>query len=67
MNNQNEQLSVLDIITVISLVLQIMGYEQDRQQVSNDVLLKELQRQDREYLDTIIDNQNKILDLLQDR
>ena len=66
MNNQNN-LSVLDALTVFSVILQVMGYQQNLEQTSNDVLLSELQRQDSEYLDQIIENQNKILELLQDK
>lgn len=66
MNNQNN-LSGLDALTVFSVILQIMGYQQNLEQTTNDALLSELQRQDSEYLDRIIENQNKILKLLQDR
>ena len=66
MNNQNN-LSGLDALTVFSVILQIMGYQQNLEQTTNDALLSELQRQDSEYLDRIIENQNKILELLQDR
>lgn len=65
MNNGNG-LSVLDMLTVFSVILQMMGYEQDQKQTSNDDLLRELQRRDREYLDLIIENQNKILEKLAD-
>ncbi len=34
------------------------------QDASNNDLMQELQRQDREYLDKIIENQNKILSIL---
>lgn len=64
--NDNENLSVLDFLTVFSVFLQIMGFQQDQKQASNDDLLKALQKQDREYLDRIIENQNRILKLLQE-
>ena len=65
MNNQ-DNLSGLDALTVFSVILQIMGYQQNLEQTTNDALLSELQRQDSEYLDRIIENQNRILELLQD-
>lgn len=66
-NNQNTNgLSYLDALTVFSVILQMIGYQNDQIQTSNDDLLRELQRQDREYLDKIIQNQNEILDILSD-
>lgn len=63
-NNQNENYSFLDMLTVFSVLLQMMGYDQDQKQASNDDLLRALQRQDREYLEKIISNQNQILEIL---
>lgn len=59
-------LDFLDILTILSVALQIMGYQNDMSQSSNDDLMKELQRQDKAYLEKIIDNQNKILEKLAD-
>ena len=61
----NNNLTILDIFTVLSLMLQIQGYQNDLSQSSNDDLMKELQRQDREYLEKIIENQNQILEKLE--
>lgn len=66
MSNNQDNLSSLDILTVFSVILQIMGYQQDKQQVSNDILLKELQRQNSEYLEKIISNEKEILQSLSD-
>lgn len=59
-------LDFLDILTILSVALQIMGYQNDMSQSSNDDLMKELQRQDKAYLEKIIENQNKILEKLAD-
>lgn len=64
MGSQNNSLSFLDMLTVFSVMLQTVGYEQDQRQTSNDVLLKELQKQNILYLDEIIENQHKILEKL---
>ena len=64
MNSNYNNLSALDILSVLSVMLQIMGYQNDMNQSSNDDLMKELQRQDREYLEKIIETQNKILEKL---
>ena len=54
------------MLTILSVMLQIMGYQNDMSQSSNDDLMKELQRQDKAYLEKIIENQNKILEKLAD-
>ena len=59
-------LNFLDTLTILSVTLQIMGYQNDMSQSSNDDLMKELQRQDKAYLEKIIENQNKILEKLAD-
>lgn len=64
MNGNN--LDFLDMLTILSVMLQIMGYQNDMSQSSNDDLMKELQRQDKAYLEKIIENQNKILEKLAD-
>ena len=59
-------LDFLDVLTILSVMLQIMGYRNDMSQSSDDDLMKELQRQDKAYLEKIIENQNKILEKLAD-
>ena len=59
-------LDFLDMLTILSVMLQIMGYQNDMSQSSNDDLMKELQKQDKAYLEKIIENQNKILSILKD-
>ena len=54
------------MLTILSVALQIMGYQNDMSQSSNDDLMKELQRQDKAYLEKIVENQNKILEKLAD-
>lgn len=65
MNGNGNNLEFLDILTILSVVLQIMGYQNDMSQSSNDDLMRELQKQDKAYLDKIIENQNKILSILE--
>ena len=64
MNGNN--LDFLDVLTILSVMLQIMGYQNDMSQSSNDDLMRELQRQDKAYLEKIIENQNEILSILKD-
>ena len=66
MNNNGNNLDFLDVLTILSVALQIMSYQNDMSQSSNDDLMRELQRQDKAYLEKIIENQNKILEKLAD-
>ena len=55
------------MLTILSVALQIMGYQNDMSQSSNDDLMMELQRQDKAYLEKIIENENKILSILENK
>ena len=66
MSGNGNNLDFLDVLTILSVALQIMGYQNDMSQSSNDDLMRELQRQDKAYLEKIIENQNKILSILKD-
>ena len=57
-------LTALDLLAVISIALQINGVRNDLKQASNDDLLAELQKQDKVYLEQIIENQKLILEKL---
>ena len=59
-------LDFLDVLNILSVMLQIMGYRNDMSQSSNDDLMQELQKQNKAYLEKIIENQNKILEKLAD-
>ena len=47
MNDNGNNLEFLDILTILSVILQIMGYQNDMSQSSNDDLMRELQRQEK--------------------
>ena len=64
MNNENNNLNFLDVLAILSVVLQIAGYQNDMSQSSNDDLMRELQKQDVAYLERIIETQNLILEKL---
>ena len=66
MSGNGNNLDFLDMLTILSVMLQIMGYRNDMSQSSNDDLMRELQRQDKAYLEKIIENENKILEKLAD-
>lgn len=64
MNSNGNSFEFLDLLTILSLVLQIMGYRNDISQSSNDDLMRELQRQNKAYLDKILETQKEILEKL---
>ena len=64
MSANDNGLEFLDILTIFSVMLQVVGYKNDISQSSNDDLMRQLQKQDKRYLDKIIENQNKILEIL---
>lgn len=63
MNYQSNDL-FFDLLALFSIGLQISVFEQNQKQASTDDLMKELQKQDREYFEKIIENQNRILSIL---
>ena len=64
MSANDNGLEFLDVLAIFSVMLQVVGYKNDISQSSNDDLMRELQKQDKRYLDKIIENQNKILEIL---
>jgi len=52
----DNNLSFLDFLTIFSVGLQVSGYQQNLKQASTDDLMRELQKQDREYLEKIIES-----------
>ena len=57
---QNDNFNFLDVLAIVSVILQVKGYQNDMSQSSNDDLMKELQRQDRTYLEKIIEKQEDL-------
>lgn len=51
-------------LTLLDTFLQIMTMVMVSEDATNNDLMSELQKQDREYLDKIIENQNQILSIL---
>ena len=51
----------LDILAIVSFAMQIANYQELKSQASTDDIFTELQKQDREYLSRIVENQEIIL------
>ena len=54
----------LDMLAVVSFAMQLANYRELKSQASTDDIFAELQKQDREYLSRILENQEKILEKL---
>lgn len=63
---ENGEWTFLDILTIFSVVLQVVGYQNDIKQFSNDDLMSELRKQNKEYFEALIANQKEILSILKD-
>ena len=56
-----------NVVDNLSLVLQVLSLQILFQDFNNSDLMQELQRQDSEYLEKIIKQNEKIINLLQER
>lgn len=64
MGQDNRGFEFLDILAIVSFMMQVANYQELKSQASTDDIFTELQKQDQEYLSRILENQEKILDKL---
>lgn len=62
----DRNLSTLDMLSLFGVFLQALNYQSDLSQASNADIMKELQQQDERYLKEIIENQKKIMRMLEE-
>lgn len=55
------QWSFIDMLTMFDTFLQVADFQMNVQQSSNDDIMRELQHQNKSYLEKIIANQEEIL------
>lgn len=60
------QWSFIDMLTMFDTFLQVADFDMNMRQVGNDDIMRELQHQNKEYLEKIIANQEEILKKLAD-
>ena len=60
MNNDR----LFDLLTILSLILQLQVYDEQKVQANNDDIMHELQKQNESYLEQIIYNQQIIIEQL---
>lgn len=61
----DKNLSTLDMLSLFGVFLQVMNYQSDLAQASNSDIMAELQTQDEKYFKEIIQNQKKIISMLE--
>ena len=54
----------LDILAIMSFMMQVANYQELKSQASTDDIFTEIQKQDQKYLSRILENQEKILNKL---
>lgn len=64
MGQDNSSFEFLDVLAIISFIMQVANYRELRSQATTDDIFSELQKQDTEYLTRILENQEKILEKL---
>lgn len=62
----NQELTVLDLLNLFGVFLQVLNYQSDLSQESNADLARHLQEQDKKYLERILENQNRIISMLEE-
>lgn len=60
----NDRLDVLDIIAIVSFVLQVQNNQELQKQSTNDDIMGELHLQNTEYLQKVINQNDQIIKLL---
>lgn len=60
---QEKSLDFLDILAIVSFILQLQNNQELQKQSSNDDIMQELNMQDNKFFQTIIDQNNQIIDL----
>lgn len=62
----NNQIDILENLGILANILQVANYSENLKQTSNDELMKRLEAQDNIYLKTIVAQNNKIIELLEE-
>ena len=62
----NKELTALDLLNLFGVFLQALNYQSDLSQESNADLARHLQEQDKKYLERILENQNRIISMLEE-
>lgn len=64
---EQDNFDFLDMLAIIAFIIQIMDYDATIRQASNNDLMAEMRKQDSEYLQTIMRQNQKIIRILEAR
>lgn len=62
MFSEQNNFDFLDMLEIMAFIIQVMDYDATIKQVGNNDLMKEMRRQDSEYLQKIIGQNNEIME-----
>lgn len=65
MKNDNKQFDLLDILSIFQTGLSVINYQENVKQNTNDDIMRALDNQDKNYLKFIIEQNEKIIKLLE--
>lgn len=65
MKNDNKQFDLLDILSIFQTGLSVINYQENIKQSTNDDIMRALDNQDKNYLKVIIEQNKKIINLLE--
>lgn len=60
---QKKELDFLDVLSILSFILQLQNNQELQKQSSNDDIMQELDIQDNKFFQTIINQNNEIIEL----
>lgn len=60
-NTKQQELGVLDFLAIFSVILQVSTYLNSLKEISNNQIMNEILEEKNNFLNKIIDNQEKIL------
>lgn len=60
----NQQNGMMDLLSILSIILQLKVMEEQELQSDNDDIMNELQKQNKAYLENILRNQQLIIEKL---
>lgn len=62
MFSEQNNFDFLDMLEIMAFIIQVMDYDATIKQVGNNDLMEEMRRQDSEYLQKIIGQNNEIIE-----
>lgn len=58
----NRQMDIMDMLSILTVIMQLLNYESEKVEASNNDIMLELQKQNEKYFEEILRNQKLIID-----